>query len=212
VVIAIVAAVVALSGGAKKSSTSNVKAAMVAAGCTYKDVAPLPPKDKVNYHSDVPTLTTKMKWSTFPPSGGGHYGNWAVWGFYTSPVNPRQVVHNEEHGGVVLWWGSKVPASTVNKLEAFYNSSPDAMFGTPIAGLGNKIALTAWTGDAARYYKIEKVKQPNGKTKNVGYYGIGHVAICPRFDETAFKTFRDAYRGHGPEGLPISLDLPGTGP
>ena len=73
------------------------------------------------------------------------------------------------------------------------------MVGTPIAGLGNKIALTAWTGDPAKYYKN-------------GYYGVGQSAICPQFDEKAFTTFRDAYRGKGPEGIPLSSNKPGTGP
>jgi Protein of unknown function (DUF3105) len=210
-VVVIVAAILffALSGG--KSSAANVKATMLAAGCTYEDKLPKPPHDKVNYHADVPTLTTSMKglWSTFPPSGGGHYQLWAVWGFYTNPVNPRQVVHNMEHGAVVIWWGTKVPASTVAQLRAFYNEkisggAGDGMFGTPltsIAGksLGDKIALTSWTGDTSRYYRN-------------GYYGIGHVAICPTFNEHAFKVFRDAYRGKGPEGIPLADDEPGMGP
>ena len=67
-----------------------------------------------------------------PPSGGAHYGLWAVWGFYRQPVNPRQIVHNEEHGGVIIWWGPQVPSSTVDKLESFYGQKPEAMFGTPI--------------------------------------------------------------------------------
>jgi hypothetical protein len=211
VIAAIVAAVLALSGGSK-SSVTNVKATMLAAGCTYRDVPPLPPKHKGNYHADVPTLSAKVKWSTSPPSGGAHYGLWAVWGFWRDPVDPRQVVHNEEHGAVVLWWGPKVPAATVDKLETFYSEKPDGMFGTPYPGLGKKIALTSWTGDPARYYRTVKVKRPNGKTATVGYYGIGHLAICPRFDEHAFRVFRDAYRGKGPEGVPLSADQPGMGP
>jgi hypothetical protein len=205
-VAAVVAAVVLLSTGGK-SSAADVRKTMLAAGCTYEDVKPFPPKNKVNYHADVPKLTTPMDglWSTFPPAAGGHYGLWAVWGFYTDPLNPRQVVHNQEHGAVVIWWGPKVPASTVNKLQAFYNEEPVGMMGTPLVEpidgktLGNKIALTAWTGNPADYYRN-------------GDYGIGHVAICPSFDEHAFRTFRDAYRGHGPEGIPLSSDTPGSGP
>jgi Protein of unknown function (DUF3105) len=200
VLIAVIAgSVFAFGGGSSNSATTDVKATMLAAGCTYLDKKPYPPKDKTNYHADSPTLTTKVKWATFPPSAGGHYPLWAVWGFYTSPVNPRQVVHNEEHGAVVLWWGPKVPQSTISQLQDFYESSPVGMFGTPTAGLGDKIALTAWTGNPAKYYR--------------GSYGIGHVAICKRFDQKAFTTFRDAYRGHGPEGIPLHpYDEPGQGP
>ena len=32
-------------------------------------------------------------------------------------MNPRQVVHNEEHGAVVIWWGPKVAKATVDQLE-----------------------------------------------------------------------------------------------
>ena len=200
-VVAIAAAIFLTSRGGS-SGTSSVKTAMLAAGCTYRDVDPLPPKHARNYHADVPKLTTPTKglWSTDPPSGGSHYGLWAVWGFYTSPVNPRLAVHNEEHGALVIWWGSKVSASTVSKLEAFYNEKPDGMLGTPYPKLGDKIALTSWTGDGKHIYLKD------------GYYGTGHIAVCPRFDEKAFKAFRDAYRGKGPEGVPLSSDKPGMGP
>ena len=207
VVIAAVAVVAALAfGGGSGSADAAVAKTMAAAGCTYRSVPPKPPKkDKVaasgGYHLDVPTLSTPTQglWSTFPPSAGAHYGLWAVWGFYRSPVNPRQVVHNEEHGAVVLWWGTKVPGSTVDKLASFYQESPQGMMGTPIAGLGKKLALTAWTGDPSRYYRN-------------GNYGTGHISICSRFDEKAFTAFRDAFRGKGPEGIPLSSDTPGSGP
>ena len=192
-------AIASMSGGSGGSSESGVKAAMTAAGCTYRDVKPLPPKNRVNYHQDSPSLTSNVRWSTSPPSGGGHYGAWAVWGFYRQAVNPRQVVHNEEHGGVIIWWGPKVPAATVNQLEAFYQEQPDGVFGTPYASLGRKIALTAWTGDPSKYYRN-------------GDYGIGHIAVCGRFDHDAFAAFRKAYRGKGPEGIPLSSDEPGMGP
>jgi hypothetical protein len=204
--VAVVAAL-AFGGGGGSSSTNEaaVAKAMTGAGCTYKSVPPKPPKkypsgEKGGYHADVPSLTTPTKglWSTFPPSGGAHYGLWAIWSFYRQPVDPRQVVHNEEHGGVIIWWGPDVPSSTVDQLEAFYQQKPEGMLGTPVAGLGKKIALTAWTGDPAKYYR--------------GSYGMGHIAVCSSFDQKAFAAFRDAFRGKGPEGIPLSADAPGTGP
>jgi hypothetical protein len=196
ILVAVVLAVV-LTGG--KSSSKNVAAAMQSAGCTYKTVAAFVPKGQ-GVH--VASLTKKFPWNTTPPSNGQHYPIWAVWGFYTEPVNPRMVVHNEEHGGVVLWWGSKVPASTVSALRSFYNEQPVGVFGTPYPKLGSKVAITAWTGNPTNY-------------GHNGYYGQGHIATCARFDGAtlkAFRTFRNAYRGHGPEGIPLSLDKPGEGP
>ena len=154
---------------------------MSAAGCNYKTVtAYVPPGQGVH----VPSLTKKFPWNTDPPSNGQHYPLWAVWGFYTSPINPRMVVHNEEHGGVILWWGPKVPASTVEQLRTFYNEQPDGSFGTPYAKLGSKVAITAWTGDPARY-------------GHNNYFGQGHIAICPRLDAKTLTGVRGV-----PQGLP----------
>src|SRR5207245_390016 len=124
-----------------------------AAGWTLRAVKPLPPKNKTNYHADVPSLTAKVKWSTSPPSAGGHWGNWAVWSFYYQAVNPRMVVHNEEHGGMVMWWGPEVRGTDIDKMYAFYQDDPVGMVGTPYPQLGSKIALTAWTGNPSKYYQ-----------------------------------------------------------
>jgi Protein of unknown function (DUF3105) len=187
------------------SGKTSVAAAMRAAGCTDRDVAPYPPEHDANYHLDYPTLTTPEHWSTFPPSAGGHYRLWATWGFYREPVNPRMAVHNAEHGGVVLWWGPQVPASTVAELKRFYDEDPVGVLATPLPGLGKRIALTAWTADP-------KWKGDPGYAYEHGAYGTGHVAICSRFDEKAFAAFRDAYRGHSPQGFPLAEDRPGCGP
>jgi len=210
VALGVVIGVIVVTGGSSapsKTSTGSlggsakVAAAMRAAGCTYFDkAAPKPPKGQAQH---IQSLADKVDWNTYPPAGGQHYPQWAIWGFYTDPVNPKQVVHNEEHGAVVLWWGPKTPRSTVAKLQAFYQSSPNSMFGTPAVtiggkGLGSKIAVTAWTGSPTTYQRSD--------------WGFEHVAVCPTFDANAVKIFRDAYRAHGPEGIPASANNPGEGP
>ena len=205
VIVAAVLVFFVTRGSKSQPGNDTIKAPtaqFAAAKCTLKSVLPLPPVAgdvSSGYHGDSPTLTSKVKWSTDPPSAGGHYQAWAVWNFYTDPVNPRQAVHNEEHGGVIIWWGDKVPQATIDKLRAFYDESPTGMLGTPYPSLGDKIALTAWTGDPAKYY-------------SKGNYGIGHIGVCPAYDAKAFRAFRDAYRGKGPEGVPLSADAPNTGP
>ena len=199
---AVIALIVVVGGGSSGASNSaKVAATMRAAGCTYQDVAaPKPPKGQSQH---IQTLADKVDWNTYPPAGGQHYPLWAVWGFYTDTVNPKQAVHNEEHGGIVMWWGPQTPKSEIDAMQSFYNSSPNSMFGTPIGtidgkSLGSKVAITVWTGSPSTYQRSD--------------WGEEHVAICPKFDEKAFKTFRDAYRGHGPEGIPTSLNNPGEGP
>jgi hypothetical protein len=186
-------------GGGNKVNDAEVKSTMAAAGCTFKTVNAYVPAGQGTH---VASLTAKLPWNTSPPSNGQHYPEWAVWGFYTSPINPRMVVHNEEHGGVVVWWGPQVSASTVQQLKAWYDEEPTGSFGTPYSQLGKKIAITAWTGDPNRYQRN-------------GYYGLGHIGACPSYTaatKKAFEAFRKAYRGKGPEGIPLSADKPGLGP
>lgn len=181
---AVIAVIAVAGGGSSGSSDLSVAATMRAAGCTFTSA-------KSKSHEHVSSLNAKVKYNTFPPSNGNHYGTPAVWGFYTEAVNPLQVVHNEEHGGVILWWGPQTPQSEIDELHSFYQSSPNGMLGTPIAGLGDKVAITAWSS-------------PEGGK------GVGKVAVCPRFDEKAFTTFRDAYRGKGRERAPLDELVPGS--
>jgi Protein of unknown function (DUF3105) len=196
VALGVVAGIIALSGGGDGGGGSDRALAqkLAAAGCTLRTV---PGERAKPDHSTVPTLTSKVRWNSSPPANGPHYGIPAVWGFYDEPVNPRQVVHNEEHGGVIIWYGPKVPKATRAQLHRFYLEDPNSMLATPYAPLGKKIALTAWTGDPYRYMRK-------------GYFGEGHIAKCSRFDEDAFRAFRDEYRGKGPERIPVAVNRPGT--
>lgn len=194
-VVLVIAAVAFLTlGGSSSANDSGVANAMKAAGCTFKTVKAKPIRPGVIHVQQG----TPVKYNTFPPSSGSHYSTPAIWNFYTTPVEPRLLVHNLEHGGVILWWGTQVPKSTVDKIHAFYDASPVSMVGSPLAKLGKKVAITAWTGDPSKYGS-----EPN-------YYGFGHVAVCSTFNAGAFKKFRDAYRGHGPEGISMGTNQPGT--
>jgi uncharacterized protein DUF3105 len=184
-------------GGTKSNANGDINAtkmasAMRAAGCTYKQYAMPAPNGDMH----VTTLTAHPAWVTSPPSGGQHYYTPAPFNFYDEIVNPLLAVHNLEHGGVVIWYGPKISASTKQEVRNFYNQSPTAILATPYKGLGTKIALAAWTGDPANY-------QQNG------YYGTGHFSLCTTFNEKGFKTFRDAFRGKGPERFPMSALGPG---
>jgi hypothetical protein len=182
--VAVGALIVLTAGGNSAGNDADVAAVMKTAGCTLTTA-------KAKSREHVSSLDAKVKYNTDPPSNGSHYIQPAFWDFYTTPANPIQVVHNQEHGGVILWWGDKVPPATVQKLRSFYDESPNAMLGTPYAKLGSKVAITAWTA-------------PSGEM------GEGRAAVCPTFDENAFAAFRDAYRGKGPERFPVDSETPGT--
>ena len=166
-------AVAATRGG---GGSGDVAKKLAAAGCVFKTYPNLG-------QAHVQALTPLPKYNSFPPTSGPHYVQPAPWNFYDSPLDSEvRAVHNLEHGGIVIQWGSPVPTSTVEQLRGFWQDSPNGMLMAPLPKLRDKIALTAWT----------------------------HLATCTRFDEGAFKSFRDAYRGKGPERIPLSQLTPGS--
>jgi Protein of unknown function (DUF3105) len=195
---------VVIFAGGKSSPAgkpSAVAATMKAAGCTLVTAKSSPS----NQH--IGSLSQSVTYSSFPAVSGRHYSIPAVWGNYTQEVDPRQAVHNMEHGGVVIWVGPKVSEADRATVGDFYDSSPNAVLVTPIqdtaknvkypkhAPPGSKLYLTAWT------IEIKGGKFVN--SKNV-------TATCPRFDEKAFAAFRDEFRGKGPERFPVDRLVPGT--
>jgi hypothetical protein len=198
VVLAVVLGVVLASGGGGGGAgdLTSLGETMRAAGCSFTTVTSSPSAQHIQ------SLDDKVTYNSYPPTSGHHYFQPAIWNDYSQTVNPKQAVHNQEHGGVVIWYGPRISAENRSLIDEFYNESPEAMLVTPLANstpgitypshkpLGSKVALTAW--DA-----------PNGA-------GHGVVAVCPSVNLKAFQTFRDTVRGQGPEHFPVSSLQPGT--
>lgn len=178
-------AALAFGGG---NDGTDARTALEAAGCTLSTAPAL-----VGAHS-VPTPEgTSKDWNTTPPTSGPHYQSPAVWGAYDDPVNQAQVVHNLEHGGVAIQYGSEVPAETVESLKGFVQANDRGTILAPSSALGDRIAIGAWV--------TENASEPEK--------GMGYLAKCPDFDETAFTAFFDSYQFRGPERLPADALLPG---
>ena len=196
--------VVVLAGksGGKAGSVATVRPTLNAAGCS---VATSPAAPSAQHISN---FNQSVTYSTYPPVSGRHYYIPAIWGNYTQVVDPRQAVHNEEHGGIDIWVGPDVPAAERQKISDFYDESPNAMLVTPIdntskgvkypkhAAPDSKVYLTAWT------VTIDK----SGAVTS----GQNVIATCRGFNEKAFRAFRDEFRGKGPERFPVSSLQPGT--
>ena len=175
VAILVVAGVAVVLGvDARSSPGSDPRAALAAAGCTFTTG-----RDQGQEH--VTSLPSGFRYDTFPPTSGPHAPQPAVWGVYRSPVPELALVHNLEHGGIVVQYGARVPRASVARILAWYERSPNALVVAPLPELRDEIALTAWT----------------------------HLATCEHFRARAFDGFRDAYRYRGPERLPASALNPG---
>ena len=201
IVVIMVLALVVGRGGGKAASTAQAAKVMRAAGCTFTTFPShrYPPGGGSLHMSKI---TDKVNYNSYPPSSGYHYPVPAIWGNYSEPVDPKRVVHNEEHGGVIVWYGTKISSADRQKIDQFYEESPNAIVVTPLVDtfsgityprhkpLGSRIALTAW--DA-----------PSG-------VGKGILSICPHVNLKAFEKFRDTFRGHGPEPFPVKILTPGS--
>lgn len=184
--LAIVLGIVFLVGGDK-----DERATLADAGCTL-EVKP----GLVGDHT-LEVGGSSPKWNTDPPTTGPHNEQPAVWGSYDEPVPLAQTVHNLEHGGIAIHYGDDVPAAEVDAIRNFYNDDPNGLLVAPLPKLGNKIALSAWTTEQAA----------TGSTDETGQ---GFLAICSRFDESAFSAFVEEHRFKGPERFPQEALVPGS--
>ena len=170
-------------------SAVDVAAALRAAGCTLQVVEADDPRPHEK------TLDAKVEHNTFPPTNGRHYEFWAPWALYRTPVNQLQLVHNLEHGGIVVQHG-RVTEADILGIGSFYYDDPNAIVVAPLPQLEGQISLQAWTAP------------PPGERRR-GDFGEGRLALCPRFDAAAAEAFRDAYRYRGLEPFPPGALQPG---
>jgi hypothetical protein len=181
---------IVLLGSGGGASEAAVRADLAAAGCKLK----VAPGGKPLHSIQNPDDTSKQ-WNTFPPTSGPHYAEPAIFGAYNEPLQQARVVHNLEHGGVFIQYGSKVPASTVSELQRFYDDHKPGTLLAPLPALGNKIALGAWVHTDEDLAK--------------GTNGHGYLAKCTKFDDKAFSAFFDSYQFKGSHVNDPSLLLPG---
>ena len=130
-------------------------------------------------HFEAPPLG--FEYNSFPATSGPHAHQPIPWDLYTEPLPEFNLVHNLEHGGIVVQVGAAVSLDDANALIEWYVASPDGVLVAPLPELGGKIAATAWQ----------------------------HLLTCTGFDEKALSAFRDTYRFNGPEKLSPDVMKPG---
>ena len=131
-------------------------------------------------HFDLPPLG--FEYNSFPATSGPHANQTIAWGLYTEPLPEFNLVHNLEHGGIIVQFGEEVSADDVEAIFEWYVPSPNGLVVAPLPALGDKIAASAWQ----------------------------HLLTCNGFDEQALTTFRDTYRFNGPEKISPDALAPGN--
>ena len=134
----------------------------------------------------VPELPDGYEYNSIPATSGLHNDQTAIWNLYDEPVPQINYVHNLEHGGVVVQYGSEVPDAAITQVADWYQEDTRGLIVAPLAqemeeeqaDLADKIVLTSWT----------------------------HMMTCADFDEGAFDDFVDDFRGpqgDAPEKFPL---------
>lgn len=119
-----------------------------------------------------------VQYSTNPPAGGDHWSQTISWGIHTTELPDERIVHNLEHGGVVVWYDpAKVDAATVDKMKSLVTSlgtrNPRVILMPRSKGIenGKPIAVTAW----------------------------GYLMTLDTYDEALIRAFYNAHIAQGPE-------------
>ncbi len=193
--LALAAAVLAIVFLTGSGGDEDERGALEDADCTLQS---FPAQENAADHSDVPTLDTKPKWNSSPPTSGPHYGQTAVWGSYDEEVPLVQTTHNLEHGGVIIHYGPDVPDDEVAALKDWYADldEPNGLIISPLSTNAAKITLSAWTAPEALSGSSEGER--------------GWLATCSNFDDSAFEAFIEEHRYKGPERLDPEQLAPGT--
>jgi hypothetical protein len=130
--------------------------------------------------------TETVDYKTSPPTSGNHWptGQEAEPEFYTQPLASESLVHNMEHGQIVIWYSPDASQELRDNLEALEESAndsdnPDVRGGAPPlivvpfddVPTGMNYVLTAW----------------------------GASQSCENYSLAAINEFRTSYQGRGPE-------------
>ncbi|HEU4407364.1 MAG TPA: DUF3105 domain-containing protein [Polyangiaceae bacterium] len=157
--------------------------------------APVEASHPIEGARHVPTCSARVAYATNPPSSGDHYPQWAAFGSYREAVPAEFLVHNLEHGAVVIAHncpGACPPADAAcpgrcaaavaeaEALAAAYGPDPrcaapvrNRFVVTPMPTLDVPFAAAAW----------------------------GHTLRAGCFDRAAFLRFAEAHYARGPEDV-----------
>jgi hypothetical protein len=189
IMLAGVLAVFAFGGSGSSSASGGL---IQTSSCTEEQFKGLAPA-----HLQSPDAS--VDYNSFPPSSGPHYAQPAPWGVYPDSIKQTILVHNLEHGGIVIQYGPGVSKDDVQKLQSLYQDDPNGLVLAPYAKLKNKIAATAWNEPA-----YDQNQDANFNKVDPGH---GYVMTCSKFDKGALSKFRDKRRNRAGERYASVKDM-----
>jgi hypothetical protein len=166
-------------GSFPEQKVFDIAPAAKAAGCELQT-------KKGTAREHTTSLSDRVKYNTNPPTTGRHYEIPAQDGIYGEAPQDEQLVHNMEHGRVIIWVKPSLPSKQRADLRAMVEDDPYQMVLVPRTKMPYAVAATAWDADPA----------PNG---------TGELLLCNDMNDKTFdalQAFRDEHRSQGPEPIP----------
>ena len=126
----------------------------------------------------IPVGRTFRHYDSTPPTSGPHWPITADPGFYTVELPPEELVHNLEHGQIVVWYAPYISQETQRALERLSSQDPAGVIAVPYSRVQPpyEFTLTAW----------------------------GASQACANVSRAVIDRFRHRFQGRGPEyvGVP----------
>jgi hypothetical protein len=120
-------------------------------------------------------INTPVSYNSNPPTSGPHYPCWADWGIYEEAPADGFLVHNLEHGGVIISYNpDRIKGQALEQLRTQARElslTNGRLILTPRSNLNAAIALTAW----------------------------GYLLNLNRYNQSTVKAFYEAHIARGPE-------------
>ena len=142
-----------------------------------------------NEHVDVGA--EHEPYNSTPPTNGPHWpvGDQAPVpaGFYDAAQAPEAVIHNLEHGQIVIWYSPEAPQQVKDDIEAIVEQEPADTVATPYAEAEEfDFYLTAWN------------KLPDEPKDS---FGTGYLQGCNAVSQDVVDEFRTKHQGKSPEPI-----------
>jgi hypothetical protein len=167
-------------GDVPEQTEFEIEPAAEAAGCELRSER----GSGVTDHTT--TLEERVDYASNPPTNGRHYVEPVKDGLYHEAPTDEQLVHNLEHGRVIVWVKPGLPEDARQSIRALFDEDTYQMLVVPRSNMRPAVAATAWNRDP----------DPGG---------TGRTLACPEWNEgvvDAVRAFRDEHRSNGPEPIP----------
>lgn len=151
---------------------------------------------KVTIRTNIPiagakheAVCTPLTYGTNPPTSGNHWGSWASFKKYASEVPREMLVHNLEHGAIVMTYDCDGACAT----------EVVAAFDAASAAIGGDTLCTLQTQGTVQNRVIIAPDAALDAPIALAAWGASYVATC--IDAPSLEAFAKDHYAKGPENI-----------